>query len=88
MRVAEIIVAGMISIAAQAQDHPGTRPPLPGLQAQIAQLKSETVTLFASARADLDALSPQQRLSAPPAVWRVPGALTEFRDCADCPEMP
>jgi formylglycine-generating enzyme required for sulfatase activity len=32
-------------------------------------------------------VTPDQRLAAPPAVWRVPGALTEFEDCADCPRM-
>jgi len=86
-RMAVIIAGAMISAAAQAQDASGARPGQPGLEAQITRLKAETASLVASAQAGLDALSPQQRLSAPPAVWRVPGALAEFRDCADCPQM-
>ena len=57
------------------------------LEADIAELKAKTAALVASALARLNALSPQQRLSAPPAIWRVPGALTEFKDCAECPQM-
>jgi formylglycine-generating enzyme required for sulfatase activity len=59
----------------------------PALQARIDELKAKTAALVASERARLDALSPQERLSAPPVVWRVPGALTEFEDCAGCPHM-
>ena len=55
--------------------------------ARIAELKAKTTELVAAAHALPNALSPDQRLSAPPAVWRVPGALTEFEDCADCPRM-
>src|ERR1700730_2343939 len=57
------------------------------LEARIADLKAKTAVLVASARARLDTLPPQQHLSAPPAIWRVPGALTEFKDCASCPQM-
>jgi formylglycine-generating enzyme required for sulfatase activity len=77
-----------------AQNPSESRPASPSandsqtkLDARIAELKAKTAALVASALAPLDALSPDQRLSAPPAVWSVPGALTEFEDCADCPRM-
>jgi formylglycine-generating enzyme required for sulfatase activity len=63
------------------------RPVQPKLETRIQDLKAKTVALVASARAALDALTPQQRLAAPPAIWRVPGALTAFKDCAGCPQM-
>jgi formylglycine-generating enzyme required for sulfatase activity len=59
----------------------------PDLEAQITDLKTKTAALVASGRAHLDALSPQERLAAPPVTWKVSGAVTEFRDCADCPQM-
>jgi formylglycine-generating enzyme required for sulfatase activity len=80
-----IMACAMISLAPPT---PGdARPVRPKLEARIAELKAKTAALVAPERARLDALSPQQRLSAPPAIWRVPGALTAFRDCADCPQM-
>ncbi len=82
-----IIVCAMIYIASQARGNEVARPDQPDLEAQFAELKAKTAELVASARTRLDALSPQQRLSEPPAVWRVPGALTQFTDCADCPQM-
>jgi formylglycine-generating enzyme required for sulfatase activity len=57
------------------------------LEARIAELKAKTAELVASEEGRLAALSPQQRLSAPPAIWRVPGAISAFRDCDRCPEM-
>jgi formylglycine-generating enzyme required for sulfatase activity len=57
------------------------------LEARIAELKAKSAELVASERARLAALSPQQRLSAPPAIWRVPGAISAFRECVRCPEM-
>jgi formylglycine-generating enzyme required for sulfatase activity len=59
----------------------------PRLEARIAELKAKSAALVASSRAGLDALSPQQRLAAPPVVWRVPSELAEFKDCARCPRM-
>jgi formylglycine-generating enzyme required for sulfatase activity len=79
-----IFVCAMIPIASRAQGNQASRSEL---EARIVQLKAETAALVASAQARLDALSPQQRLSAPPAIWRVPGVLTEFEDCAGCPRM-
>lgn len=87
MRFARIITCAMISVAAQAQWNVCARSSQPELEAQIAQLKAELRVLVASAKAGLNVLSPRQRLSAPPAIWRVPSALTEFTDCADCPPM-
>jgi formylglycine-generating enzyme required for sulfatase activity len=57
------------------------------LDARIAELRAKTATVVASGRARLDTLSAQQRLSAPPAIWRVRGGLTEFKDCVNCPQM-
>jgi formylglycine-generating enzyme required for sulfatase activity len=77
----------MISVAFPALGSAKVRSAQPKLEEQIAQLKAKTAALVASARARLDALSPQQRLSESPAIWRVPGALTEFKDCGRCPKM-
>lgn len=82
-----IIACAMISVAPQPQGNAAARPAHRKLEARIAELKAKTAAMVASARAHLDALSPQQRLSAPPEIWRVPGALTAFRDCARCPQM-
>jgi formylglycine-generating enzyme required for sulfatase activity len=76
----------MISVAAPLQGH-SAAPVQAKLEARIAALKAKTAALVVSERARLDALSPQQRLAAPPVISRVPGALTAFRDCADCPQM-
>jgi formylglycine-generating enzyme required for sulfatase activity len=85
--IAVVIAVAMISTAVQAQGTAGAGLDQPELETQIARLKAETAALVAAAQPGLDALSPQQRLSAPPAVWRAPGALAEFKDCADCPQM-
>src|SRR5882724_11127319 len=82
-----VIVGAIVAIASATQANAAPRHAQPELEAQIAQLKAKTATLVASERARLDALAPELRLSAPPAVWRVPGALAEFRDCASCPRM-
>ena len=81
-----LIVVGALSALAQPLEGK-PRAVGPKLEAQIAALKVKTAALVAPARAELDALSPQQRLAAAPAIWRVRGALTEFRDCARCPQM-
>ena len=79
-----IIACATMCIASQVQGHEIAHP---DLETQIAELRAKTAELVAPARARLDALSPQQRLSAPPAVWRVQGALAQFKDCDDCPQM-
>ena len=63
-RIAGIIASAMIPVAAQAQGGGVSPPGPPELAARIAQIKAETAALVASARPRLDALSPQQRLSA------------------------
>jgi formylglycine-generating enzyme required for sulfatase activity len=80
-----LIAIAMIPLFPPTQG--GARPERPRLEDRIAELKTRTAALVASERVRLDALSPQQRLSAPPAIWRVPGAITAFKDCADCPRM-
>jgi formylglycine-generating enzyme required for sulfatase activity len=59
----------------------------PNLDGRFADLKAKTTALVSAGLAQLEKLSPQQRLTAPPAIWRVPDAIVEFKDCADCPQM-
>jgi formylglycine-generating enzyme required for sulfatase activity len=80
-----IIACAMISLASLPPAD--ARQTQPKLEAQIKDLKAKTAPLVVAGRARLDALSPQERLAAPPAIWRVPGALGGFKDCADCPQM-
>jgi formylglycine-generating enzyme required for sulfatase activity len=80
-----LMVSVIVPVVAQAQINTDTGLTQQELEAQIATLKAETAALAVSAR--LEALSQQQRLSAPPVIFRVPGALAEFKDCADCPQM-
>jgi formylglycine-generating enzyme required for sulfatase activity len=82
-----LIACAIISVGLPPPGDAAAHPARPRLDARIAELKAKTAALVASARARLDALPPQQRLSAPPVVWKVPGALTEFKDCAGCPRM-
>jgi formylglycine-generating enzyme required for sulfatase activity len=82
-----IAACAMTSVTAQGRTDVLPRPAHAKLEAGIAELKAKTAALVANARTRLDTLSPQQRLSAPRAIWRVPGALTEFTDCAGCPRM-
>jgi formylglycine-generating enzyme required for sulfatase activity len=84
---AHILFIGCAMIALASTTPGDARPTNAKLEARIAELKAKTAELVTSARAPLDALPPQQRMSAPPAIWRVPGALTAFRDCAFCPQM-
>jgi formylglycine-generating enzyme required for sulfatase activity len=86
MRLAAI-AACAIFVAPGAWGDEVSSPPRPELDAGIARLKAETAALVAAARPRLDALSPQQRLASPPVIWRVPGAIGEFTDCAGCPRM-
>src|SRR3954466_3829224 len=59
----------------------------PPSEAAIAHLKTKTEALARAALARLDALTAEQRLAAPPDIWKVPGAITEFKDCSECPQM-
>jgi formylglycine-generating enzyme required for sulfatase activity len=86
-RIMVIIACAIVSVVAHAQGNTGAPAARSELVAQIARIKAETAALVASARAGLEAMSPQQRLLAPAVVWSVPGALTEFNDCAGCPRM-
>ena len=71
-----IIVGAMIANAGPTQGHVAAHPAQPKLEAQIAKLAARTVALVAAARSPQ---SPQQRLSAPTVIWRVPGALPSSR---------
>src|SRR5215467_16360967 len=75
--VACVIVAAVTS---QAQGNELVGPGGASLEIQIAELKAKAAELVALERARLDALTSQQRLVAPPVIWRVRDALSEFRD--------
>jgi formylglycine-generating enzyme required for sulfatase activity len=82
------IAAAIISVAAHAQRSDTTDPLVrPNLEAEVAELKAKTAAMVATALPRLAALSPSERLAAAPEIWRVPGAVTEFKDCASCPHM-
>jgi formylglycine-generating enzyme required for sulfatase activity len=85
--VLTVTTCAIICIARSSYDRAMAAPAEPDVEAQIAQLKSRTAVLVASGRARLDALSPQERLAAPPAIWKLPDAIAEFKDCAECPQM-
>ncbi len=80
-----LLIAGCALLALALPLHGA--PAKSKLEAELAALKAKMVALAAPARATLDALSPQQRLAAPPAIWRARGAPMQFRDCARCPQM-
>ena len=80
-----IAACALFAGASFAQGRP--RPLQGTLEARIAALKAGTAALVAPALARLNALSPEQRLAEPPAIWRVAGALAEFSDCRNCPRM-
>jgi len=77
----------IVAFSAQGQNNARLIPTMQELEGQIADLKSQTASLVSSDIARLNALPPKERLLAPPVVWRVPGAPTEFKDCVDCPQM-
>ena len=82
------IAGAVISVAAHAQRSDTTDPLVrPNLETEVAELKAKTATMVAAALPRLAALSSQERLAAAPEIWRVPGAVTEFKDCASCPHM-
>jgi len=83
-----VIAAAIISVAEHAQRSDTTDPPMrPNLEAELAEFKTKTSAMVATALPRLAALSSQERLAAAPEIWRVPGAVTEFKDCASCPHM-
>jgi formylglycine-generating enzyme required for sulfatase activity len=59
----------------------------PKLEARLAQIKAKTAALVTAGLARLKGLSPEARLAAPTAIWRVGSARMEFQDCAVCPRM-
>jgi formylglycine-generating enzyme required for sulfatase activity len=88
-RASILATAGaIISVAAHAQ-HSDTTDSLvrPNIETELAELKAKTAAVVATALPRLVALSSQDRLAAAPEIWRVPGAVTEFKDCAGCPHM-
>jgi formylglycine-generating enzyme required for sulfatase activity len=82
-----IIAGAVAAITPLAQGNAEVRRAPAKLEARIAELKTKTAALVSSALVRLESLSPEQRLSAPTAIWKAPGALTEFKDCAGCPQM-
>jgi formylglycine-generating enzyme required for sulfatase activity len=88
MRPSALIFAcAMIAVAAPSEREAAARSAQQGVETRIAELKAKSAVLVKAALARLNALSSQQRLAEPTAVWRVPGALAQLRDCGDCPTM-
>jgi formylglycine-generating enzyme required for sulfatase activity len=82
------IAAAIISVAAHAQRSDTTDLLMrPNLETEVAEFKAKTAAMVATTLPRLAALSPYERLAAAPEIWRVPGAVTEFKDCASCPHM-
>jgi formylglycine-generating enzyme required for sulfatase activity len=82
------VAAAIISVAAYAQRSDTTDPLVrPNLETELAELKARTTAVVATALPRLAALPSQERLGANPEIWRVSGAVTEFKDCANCPHM-
>ena len=82
------IAATIISVAAQAQRSDTTDPlVLPNLETALVELKAMTAAVVTAALPRLAALSASERVAAGPEIWRVSDAVTEFKDCANCPHM-
>src|SRR6266704_6999513 len=82
------IAAAITSVTAHAQRSDTTDPLMrPNLESEVAELKAKTAAVTAAVLPRLAALSASERLAAAPEIWRVPGAVTEFKDCASCPHM-
>jgi formylglycine-generating enzyme required for sulfatase activity len=76
------------TVLALAGAHPALADPTPSnLDALLSELETKTAALVASGRVRLDSLSGQERISAPPTIWRVRAGVTEFKDCASCPPL-
>src|SRR5262245_21645117 len=82
------VAAAIVSFGAYAQRGDTTdQLAQPNLEAELAELKAKTAAVVAAALPRLAALSPSERVAAVPEIWRVPGAVTEFKDCTSCPHM-
>jgi formylglycine-generating enzyme required for sulfatase activity len=86
-QVLATMASAIIAVALQTQDNALAKPARAKFEARIAELKAKTAAMVSSALSRLNTLSLQQRLAAPPVIWRVTGPLTEFKDCDGCPQM-
>ena len=82
-----IMAAAIIAVALQTQNNALATTAQAKFEDRIAQIKAKSAALVASDLMRLNTLSPQQRLSLPPVIWKVTGGLMEFKDCAGCPRM-
>jgi formylglycine-generating enzyme required for sulfatase activity len=82
------VAAAIVSVGAHAQRSDTTDQLMrPNLETELAELKAKTTAMVAAALPRLAALSRSERVAAVPEIWRVQGAVTEFKDCASCPHM-
>jgi formylglycine-generating enzyme required for sulfatase activity len=75
MSICCILFFGLASAAGQSADL--------NLQSLFSDIKARTRALMTSEPSS----NPNQRVSAPPVLWVVPGTRTEFKECAECPVM-
>jgi formylglycine-generating enzyme required for sulfatase activity len=79
-RAIGIAVLLLSACAAQTNDYAAFVAAHPDVEAEIAALKRESAALVARA-------GPVGAVTDAPVIWRVPDALNEIRDCAECPAL-
>jgi formylglycine-generating enzyme required for sulfatase activity len=81
------VACALAAVATLTTGNAATRHHRPEPAPGLAEIKAKTAILVAASLKRRSSLSPKQQLAAPPAIWKVPGVLTEFTDCAGCPRM-
>ena len=84
VRLLQATVACSLAVGASLTTSKAARLELERL---ISEIKAKTAILVSAALEHRNSLSPEQQLAAPPTIWEVSGVLTEFTDCAGCPQM-
>jgi formylglycine-generating enzyme required for sulfatase activity len=82
-----LIAVAMITFGLDPQQHAHAQSVTSGTGSPFADIKTRSAALVAADRPRLNALSPGERLAAPPVIWTVEGSFAEFSDCPLCPPM-